>query len=78
MCDIETTFIYIGRDLPTTLSAENYDGNEADLGFNKPPKSPNISNNPTLKNQPTDTTELSGRERRRAVELEEMVELIIE
>ena len=35
------------------------------LGFNKPPKSPKTSNNPTPSDQPTDTTELSGRERRR-------------
>jgi hypothetical protein len=64
MCDIACTFVYIGRDLPTTLSA-NYDGNRPNLGFNKPPKSPKTSNL-TPSDQPTDTTELSGRERRRA------------
>lgn len=34
MCDIACTFIYIGRDLPTTLSP-NYDGNRKGLGFDK-------------------------------------------
>ena len=65
MCDIACTFVYIGRDLPTTLSA-NYDGNRPNLGFNKPPKSPKTSNTPTPATELTDTTELSGRERRRA------------
>ena len=34
MCDIACTFVYIGKDLPTTLSS-NYDGNRKGLGFDK-------------------------------------------
>ncbi len=41
MCDIACTFVYIGRDLPTTLSS-NYDGNRKGLGFDSKPPRPII------------------------------------